>query len=133
MLLTSLILMACLVSNFFLSFLNLSILLSYITSTLKFNLPLLLPGFPLPPFSTSSNPPPFPFRERTGLPEISTKYGLTSYNKPKHILSYQDWTRQTSRRGKVPSAGKRVRNTRHSHCYKSHKNTKLHSHKIHRT
>lgn len=50
--------------------------------------------------------------------------------RPRRILSFQGWTRQPSRRIKVPWVGKRVRDNPYSHCQEPHKNTKIRSHNI---
>lgn len=48
-------------------------------------------------------------QKRAGLPETSNKHGLTSYNKIRHIRSYQDWIRQPRRGKSFPKADKRGR------------------------
>lgn len=60
---------------------------------------------------------------------MSMEHGLTSYRNARHKPSYQGWTRQPSKRKKVPSPGKRVRDI-HSQCQGTHKNIKLHNHNI---
>lgn len=70
-----------------------------------------LPSTPsLHPLSLRST---FPFllKKKTCLPGLSTEHGLTSYGKTEPKPSYQGWTKQPSRRKRVLSAGKRVRDT----------------------
>jgi hypothetical protein len=73
---------------------------------------ILLQFSPLPspeslPHTSSPTPDPNAFPQtRAGLPRISTKHGVTSYNKTRHILSHQGWTRQPSRRNSVSKVGK---------------------------
>lgn len=85
------------------------ILLSYTPSQPQFP----LPSFPLPPLpSPLSHPsPPNTCQKKAGLPGMSTRHGLTSYSKIRHIAPHQGWTRQSSRRKRVLHAGKRVRNS----------------------
>lgn len=73
---------------------------------------------------------PFP-SEKIGPSGISTEHGISSYNKSKHILSYQGWIRQPSGRKGAPSAGKIFRDTLHSLFWESHKKTKLYNNNIH--
>lgn len=49
--------------------------------------------------------------ERSGLPRISTKHEITSYNKTSQKRSYQDWMRQGSRRIRISKASKRGRDS----------------------
>lgn len=60
---------------------------------------------------------------------ISTEHGLRSYNKTRHKASLQGWMRSFSRWKRVPRLGKKIKDTPHSYCWESHKNTKLHNHK----
>ena len=93
------------------SFLFLFILLSYNTYQPQPPLSLLLPS-PL-----SNSPPPekksstISLQKRVDLPGISTEQSTTRCNKTRHTPSYQGWTRQLSRRERVPRAGKRVRDS----------------------
>lgn len=50
----------------------------------------------IPPTPSLSIPPLFLFRkgQASYLPEISTKHGITSYNKIRHFPSYQGWIRR---------------------------------------
>lgn len=52
----------------------------------------------------------------------------TWFNKTRHILSYQRQLRHPVGRKGNPGAGKIVKDTLHSQCQESHKNTKLHHH-----
>ena len=62
---------------------------------------------------------------------MTMEHGLTSYSNARYNPSYQGWTRQPSKRKKVPNPGKRVRDIHsHSQCRETHKNIKLHNHNI---
>lgn len=77
---------------------------SFIHHILTWVSPPRLPILPSPPRSS-----PFPFKTRAGFPEISAEHGITCYNKTGHKPSCQGWMRQLSRRKRVPSTSKRVR------------------------
>ena len=61
--------------------------------------------------------------------ESKQTHSLTSY-KTRHMPLHQGWTRQLSRRERVPHVGKEVRDSLCSHCYDPHRNTKLLCHNI---
>lgn len=71
--------------------------------------------FPLPPLVSPPPPPLDPPlftspQKRAGLSRTPIKYGLTSYNnKTRPVFPHQGWTRQPSRRNRVPKAGRRIR------------------------
>lgn len=48
-------------------------------------------------------------KKKAGLPWISTKHGITSYNKTRYIPSYQYWVRQPSKTKRVPRGGNSIR------------------------
>ena len=64
-------------------------------------------------------------QKRAGLPGISTKH-VKSYNKTRHIAYYQGWSKQPRRRKTVRKVSIRVKDSSCSHCWESHKNTRLH-------
>ena len=64
---------------------------------------------PLTLFSRST-PPVLP-QKRAGLPELAMEHDITRYKKNMQELSYQAWAKQPSRRKKVLSVDKRVRDT----------------------
>lgn len=86
--------------EFFLSFFKIN-LFFILLSQLHFNSSSL--SFPLHvvflPLSSTVDPLPCLPSEKAGT---STKQVITSYSKTRHILSYQSWTRQPSRRKRVP-------------------------------
>lgn len=82
------------------------ILLSYIILDCSFLSFLSSQHIPLFPLFLRSTSPSFPLK-RAGLPKISTKCGISIFNKTRHILSYYEWIRQTSRRKTVLKAVKR--------------------------
>jgi hypothetical protein len=55
--------------------------------------------------------PPFPFRNGQ-FSRMSTKHGISSYNKTRCLPSYE----ATLGEGRVPKAGKRVRDSSHFYC-----------------
>lgn len=70
---------------------------------------------PLPLLSPVSTPLPFLFKQtnknnhnKKSRPGISTKHSITNYNKTGHKPSYQDWTGWSSRRKRLPRAGKSI-------------------------
>lgn len=64
---------------------------------------------PQPVSTLQINPTSASSQKTAGLPGISTKYCITCYyNKTRHILSHQDWTRHHSRRKRVLQVDKRV-------------------------
>jgi hypothetical protein len=93
------------------------ILLSYIPSRLTEA----SPSLPLPTLSPLSFmrrfvPPPFTSfqkKKKAGLLGTSSKYGITSYNKARHIFSHKGWMRPPSRRERAPKAGRIVRDSPH--------------------
>jgi|UPI000046D010 hypothetical protein len=50
-------------------------------------------------------------QKSTGLPGLSTKYGIIGCNKTWHKSSYQGWMGHPSRRKMVPKSDKEVRDT----------------------
>lgn len=67
------------------------------------------------PYSVST-PPPSPIfipshQKSAGVLGTSTKHGIWSHNKTRHIRSFQGRMREPSRRKRVPSVGKRIRDT----------------------
>lgn len=67
--------------------------------------------FPISSLTSPPSPPPgsMPFtspQKRVGLSGTSSKYGITNYNRTRHIFSGQGWMRQPSRRKRVPETGK---------------------------
>ena len=68
---------------------------------------------PLPTFLSSlpqiHPPTSISLKKRAGLLGISTEYDITRYDKTGHKLPYCSWMRQSSKRKRVPSAGKSKR------------------------
>lgn len=68
-------------------------------------------------------------QKRTGLPGTSIEHDRASYNKTRHKLSYQGWSRQPGRaKGSQDQA--RVRNIPTPTCRSPKKNTKLNNYNI---
>lgn len=66
----------------------------------------------LPPlFPVFSFPFPISPQKSTGLPEISTGQDITRCNNTRHKSSYKGWVKQPSRKKRVPSTCKRVRDS----------------------
>lgn len=65
--------------------------------------------FPLSPPSLTLHTPlfsPLPSEKSRPFPGTLAKYGITSYNKTRHIFSKQSWMRQPSRNKRVPKEAK---------------------------
>lgn len=62
-----------------------------------------LPSLPNSPHPTLFSPP---LRKEQALPGTLAKYGITSYNKTRHIFSKQSWMRQPSGNKRVPKEAK---------------------------
>lgn len=67
-------------------------------------------------------------QKRTGFLGISTKHCIT-YNKTRHLPSYQGQMRQPSRR-KNPKSGQKSQRKPFSHTYKCHKHPKFNNHSM---
>jgi hypothetical protein len=80
------------------------------------NYHLSLPQTPLP-FASS--------QKRAGLPGPPTKHSIRSYNKARHILLHQGWTKQPSKGKRSHKQAKRVRDR--SHCQKNPTSTPSYS------
>ena len=73
----------------------------------------------------------FSSEKKANFPVMSTGHSVTRCNKTRHKPSYQGWTRQPSRRKRVPRVGKKVRDTCTPTVRSTKKNPKLNCHSTH--
>lgn len=91
-------------SSFFFLFLY-SSLIQYIPTTASLSSNAMPPNFHLLYIYSSFTS----LQKRAGLTRLPTEHSTSRCNKTNHKASYRGWTRQPSRRRRVPWSGKRVR------------------------
>lgn len=69
-------------------------------------------------------------QKNAALPGTSIEHGTARHNKTRRKPSHQSWARQPSRMKRVLTAGKRFRNTLHSHCQEFPRNHQANNHTI---